>query len=104
MTTFYGTFRLKIAVALLKFNILAVQNKFQRTSQLLNEALKYITRNAYLWVNLGSYQYNLDKLDEVIANFTKAVELLPERGPFRGQLARILEKAGRLDEAEKHCS
>ncbi len=28
--------------------------------------------------------------------------MLPETGPFRGQLARLLENVGKLDEAEKH--
>lgn len=93
---------LKPAVALLMFNILVERDQFQPAGELLNEALKLNPENAYLWINLGSCQYNLDKIDEAIASYTKAVELLPERGPFRGQLAHILEKAGRLDEAEKH--
>jgi tetratricopeptide (TPR) repeat protein len=92
----------KPSVALLMFNILAERNQFQRASELLDEALKLNPRNAYLWLNLGSCNYNLDKLNEAVVNYTKAVELLPERGPFRGQLAHLLEKVGRLDEAEKH--
>ena len=44
----------------------------------------------------------MGKQDDAVANMTKAVELLPERGPFRGQLARLLENVGKLDEAEKH--
>jgi len=92
----------KPAVALLMFNILVERNQFQRAGELLNEALKHNPGNAYLWMNLGSCQYNLGKLDEAIASNTKAVELLPERGPFRGQLAHMLEKADRFDEAEKH--
>ncbi|MGB2865160.1 MAG: tetratricopeptide repeat-containing serine protease family protein [Sedimentisphaerales bacterium] len=93
---------LKPAVALLMFNILAERNQFQRAGELLNEALKHNPGNAYLWMNLGGCQYKSDKLDEAIASYTKAVELLPERGPFRGQLAHLLKQAGRIDEAEKH--
>jgi len=92
----------KPAVALLMFNILVERNQFQRAGELPNEALKLNPGNAYLWVSLGGCQYKSGKLDEAIANYSKAVELLPGTGPFRGQLARILEKAGRLDEAEKH--
>lgn len=92
----------KPAVALLMFNILVERDQFKRGNKLLNEGIKVNPRNAYLWVNLGSCNYNLDKLDKAIKNYTKAVELLPERGPFRGQLAHLLEKVGRLDEAEKH--
>jgi Flp pilus assembly protein TadD len=92
----------KPAVALLMSNILAERDQFQRTSELLNEALKLNPRNAYLWMYLGGCQYKSDKLDEAIVNYTKAVELLPERGPFRGQLAHLLEQAGKIDEAEKH--
>ena len=94
--------QLKPAVALLMFNILVERNQFQRAGELLNEALKLNPGNAYLWMSLGGCQYKSDKLDEAIANYTKAVELLPERGPFRGQLAHLLEQTGRLDEAEKH--
>jgi len=93
---------LKPAVALLMFNILVERNQFQRAGELLNEALKLNPRNAYLWMNLGGCQYKSDKIDEAIASYTKAVELLPERGPFRGQLAHLLEQADRLDEAETH--
>ena len=50
-----------------------------------------------LWQDLAE----VVSLEEVV-NYTKAVELLPERGPFRGQLAHLLEHLGRLDEAEKH--
>lgn len=93
---------LKPAIALLMFNILAERDQFQPAGELLNEALKLNPRNAYLWMSLGGCQYKSDKVDEAIANYIKAVELLPERGPFRGQLAHLLEQAGRLDEAEKH--
>jgi tetratricopeptide (TPR) repeat protein len=93
---------LKPAVALLMFNILAERDQFQRAREFLNEALKLSPKNAYLWMCLGGCQLKSDKLDEAIAHYTKAVGLLPERGPFRGRLAHLLEKAGRLDEAEKH--
>ena len=93
---------LKPAVALLMFNILVERSQFQRVGELLNEALKINPKNAYLWMSLGGCQYKSDKFDEAIASYTKAVELLPERGPFRGQLAHLLEQADRLDEAEKH--
>jgi len=93
---------LKPAVAVSMFNILAERDQLQCASELLNEALKINPRNAYLWMGLGGCQYKSDKLDEAIVNYTKGVELLPERGPFRGQLAHLLEQVGRLDEAEKH--
>jgi len=33
---------------------------------------------------------------------TKAVELLADKGPLRGQLAQLLEKQGRVNDAERH--
>jgi tetratricopeptide (TPR) repeat protein len=87
---------------LLMFNILSERNQFQHAGELLDEALKINPRNAYLWMYLGGCQYKLQKPDEAIASYTKGVELLPERGPFRGQLAHLLEQTGRFDEAEKH--
>jgi len=93
---------LKPSAALIMVNILSGRGEFQRAGELLIEALEFNPRNAYLWMGLGGCQLRSGKLDDAIANFAKTVELLPERGPFRGQLARMLEKAGRLDEAEKH--
>lgn len=93
---------LKPSVALSMFNILAKRGEFQRCSELLREALKVNSNNAYLWLNLGACYLHLGKPDDAIGPMTKAVKLLPERGPFRGQLARTLEKIGKLDEAEKH--
>ena len=93
---------LKPSATLLMFNILSERGEFQRGGELMIEALKLNPRNAYLLMSLGGCQYKLDKIDEAVANYTKAVELLPERGPFRGQLAHLLEEAGKFDEAEKH--
>lgn len=92
----------KSFVALLMFNVLFERGEFQRCSALLNEALKVNPNNAYLWLNLGACYLHLGKPDDAVDPMSKAVKLLPERGPFRGQLAQTLEKIGKLDEAEKH--
>ncbi len=89
-------------VGLLMFNILFERHEYERCSELLKEALKVNPDNAYLWINLGGCQLHLGETDDAIASATKAVELLPERGPFRGQLAHMLEKQGRLNDAERH--
>ena len=94
--------KLKHTVALLMSNILSERGEHQRCTELLSDAVKVNPENAYLWLSLGGCHYHLGKHNEAIAHMTKAVELLPERGPFRGQLARLLENAGKLDEAEKH--
>ena len=70
--------------------------------QLLQEALAVEPGNAYLWFNLGATQLQQGRSDEGFQSMTKAVELFPERSAFRGQLARLLENDGRLDEAEGH--
>jgi len=93
---------LKPSAALIMVNILSQRGQFHRACELLAEALKLSPRNACLRISLSGCQGLSDKWDDAIANAAKAVELLPEKGPFRGQLARMLEKAGRLDEAEKH--
>ena len=94
--------KLKHAVALLMFDILSERGEYQRCAELLSEAVKVNPENAYLWFNMGACHFYLGKQDDAVANITKAVELFPERGPFRGQLARMLEIIGRIDEAEKH--
>lgn len=92
----------KPAVALLMFNILSEREEFERCSELLTEALEVNPENAYLWTNLGSCQFQSGNTDLAITSLTKAVPLLPEDGRLRGGLARVLEMAGRLDEAEIH--
>ncbi len=94
--------KLKLYVALLTFNILSQRGEYQRCSTLLEEALKVSPNNAYLWVDLGGCQFHLGEVNDAIISLSKAVELLPETGPFRGQLAQLLEKQGRLDDAERH--
>ncbi len=94
--------KFKPHIALLMFNILSERGEYQRCAELLSKAVKVNPENAYLWINLGGCHFYLGKQDDAVANMTKAVELLPERGPFRGQLARLLENVGQLDEAEKH--
>ena len=93
---------LKPSAAAIMFNILSGRGKFQKAGKLLTEALELNPRNGNLWMGLGACRLQSGDPDGAIKGFAKAVELLPERGPFRGQLAHMLEKAGRLDEAEKH--
>jgi len=70
--------------------------------QLLQQALAVEPGNAYLWFNLGVAQLQLGQTDEGFGSMTRAVDLFPERGSLRGNLARLLEDDGRLDEAEGH--
>ncbi len=72
--------------------------------ELLREALAVEPHNAYLWLNLGAAELQEGLSDEGFASMTKAVELFPERSSLRGQLARLLEQDGRLDEAEAQFS
>lgn len=94
--------RVKPTAALVMFNLLSEQNQYERCEQLLREALKVNSNNAYLWVNLGASHWHQDEKAEAVTAIGRAVELLPERGPFRARLAHLLEELGRLDEAEKH--
>jgi len=94
--------RVKPTAALLIFNLLSEQGQYDRCEQLLREALKVNSNNAYLWVNLGASRWHQGKKAEAVTAIERAVELLPERGPFRARLAHLLEELGRLDQAEKH--
>jgi tetratricopeptide (TPR) repeat protein len=94
--------RFKPYVATLMFNVLSERGEFGHCAEFLVEALKVDANNAYLWVNLGACQLQSGDADNAVVSMTKAVELLPEGGPFRGQLAQLLEKQGRLDDAERH--
>jgi len=94
--------RFKPYVAILMFNILSERGEFGRCAEFLVKALKVDANNAYLWLNQGACQLQSGDANNAVVSMTKAVELLPERGPFRGQLAHLLEKQGRLDDAERH--
>jgi tetratricopeptide (TPR) repeat protein len=89
-------------VALLMNNILFARGEYKRCSEFLNEAIKINPDNAYLWFSLGASQFYMGETDNSVTSMARAVELFPERGPFRGQLARMMEQTGKLDEAEKH--
>lgn len=88
--------------ALLMFNILSERGDFKRCVQLLDEALQVNPNNAYLHLNLGACYLELKRIEEAVVSIEKAVELIPERGPFRGQLAYLLRKIGKIEQAEKH--
>jgi tetratricopeptide (TPR) repeat protein len=89
-------------VALLMNNILFERGEYKRCSEFLNEAIKINPDNAYLWFSLGASQFYMGETDNAVTSMARAVELFPERGPFRGQLARMMEQTGKLDGAEKH--
>lgn len=88
--------------ALLMFNILSERGEAQRCVQVLHEALLVNPHNAYLHFNLGACYLQTGKIEDAIVSIEKAVELIPERGPFRGQLAHLLASRGEIDRAEKH--
>jgi len=94
--------RFKPHVALLMFNVLSKRGEFERCAEFLKEALKVNANNAYLWVNLGACQLQSGDADNAVVSLTKAVELLADKGPLRGQLAQLLEKQGRVNDAERH--
>jgi len=90
-------------VALSMFNVLSARGEqHQRALELLSQALEENPRNALLWFNSGACHYRLGDHDAAVSAYARAVELIPEARPFRATLARALEKAGDIDEAEKH--
>ncbi len=89
-----------VAIALV--NLLGEQQEFSRCLEILNEASGANPRNAHLWRQMAGCRMQTDGPDAAIEPAAKAVELYPERGPFRGVLAHLLEMTGRLDEAETH--
>ncbi|MHC4927783.1 MAG: tetratricopeptide repeat protein [Planctomycetota bacterium] len=92
----------KAMSALLIFNILSERGDFQRCVPLFKEALQVNPNNAYLHLNLGACNIQLGRVEEAIISIEKAVELIPERGPFRGQLAYLLTQTGNFERAEIH--
>ena len=83
-------------------NLLGEQKEYSRCIEILGEATRFNPRNAYLWQQMAACRAQSQGPAAGIEPLTRAVDLYPERGPFRGSLARLLEATGNLDEAEKH--
>ncbi len=94
--------RYKSYSAMLMYNIFFERGEYKRCSEFLDEAVKINPDNAYLWFSLGASQFYMGEADNAVTSMARAVELFPERGPFRGQLARMMEQTGKLEGAEKH--
>jgi predicted Zn-dependent protease len=89
-------------VAIAMVNLWGEQKEFARCLEVLEEAAKSNPRNAYLWQQMTACRMQTQGPAAAIEPLTRAVELYPERGPFRGSLAHLLETTGDVDEAEKH--
>ncbi len=87
-------------VAIARVNYLGERNAFDRCLQFLDEAVKLRPRNAYLWYQIAACRMQVGGPQTMIEPLSRAVELYPERGPWRGGLARLLERTGALDQAE----
>jgi tetratricopeptide (TPR) repeat protein len=83
-------------------NALSQRKELARCLEILDEAIQSNPRNAYLWQQRAACHMEREGLPAAVEPMSRAVELLPERGPLRGTLAHLLERTGALDEAEKH--
>ena len=93
---------LKPFLALGMTELLGGRGQFKRSIALVKEALKQEPKNSYLWFNLGRAQVADAQAEDGLASLEKATALAPQIAPFRAILATNLERAGRLDDAEKH--
>jgi tetratricopeptide (TPR) repeat protein len=89
-------------VAIAMVNLRAEQGQSAQCFEVLEEAIRFNPRNAYLWQQVGGGRVRTQGPAAGIEPLTRAVELYPERGPMRGSLAQLLETTGNLDQAEKH--
>ncbi len=98
-----GTSRDLVCIAVV--NVLGTQGRYDRCLQFLDEALGANPRNAYLWQQkagcLVQSQGGRPSL-QVAECLEKSVQLRPEIGPWRGNLARLYEQLGELDRSEAH--
>jgi tetratricopeptide (TPR) repeat protein len=94
--------RMHDLVGLALMNVLSQRKEFGRCLAILEEAAANNPRNAYVWQQMAACHLQMEGPAAALEPLTRAVELLPERGPFRGGLAQLLETTGALDEAEKH--
>jgi Flp pilus assembly protein TadD len=95
-----GRSRDLVAIALVNF--WSDQKDFSRCLEVLEEATRFHPGNAYLWQQTAGCRMQVQGRAAAVEPLTRAVELYPERGPFRGSLAHLLEATGDLDGAEKH--
>jgi Tfp pilus assembly protein PilF len=94
--------RARDVVAIALVNLQSEQKEFSRCLEILEEATRFNPRNAYLWQQTAGCRMQAQGRAAAVEPLTRAVELYPERGPFRGSLAHLLEATGDLDGAEKH--
>ena len=83
-------------------SVLSKKHEHSRCVRFMEEALAVDPNNAYAWLYLGHNLTSLRDHGAAAETFTKALVLRPENHPTRGLLARSLEQAGRLEEAETH--
>jgi tetratricopeptide (TPR) repeat protein len=83
-------------------NLFSARKEWAHCLETIEEAIKSNPQNAYLRQQMGVCRMQLQDPQAALEPLTRAVELFPERWPFRGSLAQLLEKTGALDEAEKH--
>jgi len=95
-----GSARADAAIALVDH--LRSQRELTRCLPILEEAVRICPRHSILWQQMAGVRLELQGPQAGIEPIARAVELCPERGPFRAGLAQLLEKTGALDEAEKH--
>lgn len=74
----------------------------EEAQKTLIAALEKSPTDAKLWYNLGVVLFSLDQKDQAIAVLEKAIELKPDYGSARYQLAQAYERVGNLEEALKN--
>ena len=83
-------------------SLLGQRKEWARCGAILEEVVQSHPRNAHLWQQMGACRLQAQGPAAALAPISRAVELFPERGPYRGGLARLLEMTGAFDEAENH--
>ncbi len=79
------------------------QTSFWRESEVLwIHTLACTSQNSVAHSNLGRIVEGRGRVDEAIAQYRRAVEILPSYAPFHNDLGKALAGQGRLDEAMDH--
>lgn len=95
-----GRARDLVAIALV--SLFGERRELDHCREILDEAVRTCPRNAYLWQQMAACRLQAEGPAAAIEPITRAMELYPERGPFRAGLAELQEGVGALDEAERH--
>ena len=75
------------------------ESQYEEALEHLEVVKQYRTPKIHVVRYMAAAYYRLERFDDAVSELRKAIEEFPDELSLRGQLARVLRQAGRIDEA-----